>query len=51
LCFLLKIPVRFVETLEIAVVLLGRLDEVLEGNVASTVAVEGIEELIDLLRW
>lgn len=48
MCFLFEVSIRRVKTLEISIVFLGRFHEVLEGDVASAVAVEGVEKLVDL---
>lgn len=48
---MLKVSIGFVETLEISIVFLGCFNELFKRYVASTVAVKGIKELINLLRW
>ena len=50
LCFLFEVPIRHVKTLEISIVFLSRFHEIFEGDVASAVAVERVEKLVDLFR-
>lgn len=51
LCFLSKIPIRFKKTLKVFVVFLCSLNKIFKRYEACFVAVKGVKQLINLLRW